>query len=150
MYAGKTKTGIFHPTRPEKYIGSAPYVQYRSSWEESVLKFCDNNPNVLRWSYEDIEIPYLKPLPNGNLKRAMYIPDVFVEYVNRGGQVVREILEIKPNKQTRRSRSRNVTKKMNENYTYAVNVAKWAAAEKWCNARGIKFKIVTELSIFGA
>jgi hypothetical protein len=30
----------------------------------------------------------------------------------------------------------------------AVNMAKWAAADNWCKANGIKFRVVTEYDIF--
>ena len=150
MYAGKTKTGGFVPKNREKYIGKSATIVFRSSWEQTALEFFDNNPNVVRWSYEDIVIPYLKPLENGNLKRANYIPDAYVEYYNRKGELKRELLEIKPKKQTKRSRTRNVNQKMYENYVYAVNMSKWEAAERWCAMRGIVFRIITEVSIFGA
>ena len=150
MYAGKTKTGQFIPKNFEKYIGKEPVIIFRSSWEQTALEFFDNNPNVVRCSYEDIVIPYLKPLENGNLKRSNYIPDAYVEYYNRKGELQRELLEIKPKKQTARSRTRNVNRKMYENYVYAVNMAKWEAAQRWCDREGIVFRIITEVSIFGA
>lgn len=150
MYAGKTRTGEFVPRNPEKYVGAPKVIIYRSSWEQSALKFFDSNPNVVRWSYEDIKIPYLKPMPNGNMRMANYIPDVYVEFYNRHGELKKELLEIKPKKQTKRSRARNVQQKMYENYVYAVNMAKWEAAERWCMGRGVTFRVITEVSIFGA
>lgn len=151
MYAGKTKSGRFIPKNKEKYIGAAEIITYRSSWEETALNFFDNNPNVVRWSYEDIRIPYLKPMPNSqNIKRAIYIPDAYIEYYNSKGVLVKELLEIKPKSQTRKSKSRNVTRKLYEDYVYAVNMCKWQAAERWANSRGIVFRIITEVSIFGA
>jgi hypothetical protein len=149
MYSG-ARTGDFYPTRREKYIGKSERITYRSSWEKNALEFFDNNVNVLRWSYEDIIIPYLKPMQNGNLKAARYIPDAYVEYRDTSGNIRKELLEIKPKKQTMRSKSRNVNAQMYENYVYAVNMAKWSAAEQWCLSRGIKFRVITEVSIFGA
>jgi len=148
MYAGTTRTGEFIPRNPHKYIGTKDKIIYRSSWEDAALNFFDNNPNVIAWSYEEIEIAYLKPLPNGNMKKAKYIPDAYIEYVNRKGELKKELLEIKPKKQTNRSRTRNVNQKMYENYVYAVNMAKWEAAERWCARNGIQFRIITENSIF--
>jgi hypothetical protein len=148
MYAGTTRTGEFIPRNKHKYIGTKDKIIYRSSWEDAALNFFDNNPNVLAWSYEEIEIPYLKPMPNGNMKKAKYIPDAYVEYVTRKGEFKRELLEIKPKKQTSRSRTRNPNQKMYENYVYAVNMAKWEAAERWCAREGIQFRIITEDSIF--
>lgn len=150
MYKGKTRSGKFVPKNREKYIGKAATIIYRSSWELTALEFFDNNPNIIKWSYEDIKIKYLKPMPDGNFKLSFYIPDAYVEYVNRSGEYKRELLEIKPRKQTQRSRARNVNQKMYENYVHAVNLAKWQAASVWSESRGIEFKIVTEKSIFGA
>lgn len=150
MYAGKARRGIFVPKNMDKYIGKSETIEFRSSWEMRALEFFDNNPNVVRWSYEDIQIRYLKPQPDGTLKMGVYIPDAYVEYYNRDGQLKKEMLEIKPKKQTTRSRSRKVQQKMYENYVYTVNMAKWNAAEQWCKQRGIVFRIITETSIFGA
>lgn len=150
MYKGTTRSGEFVPKNKEKYIGKAAKLVYRSSWELNALEFFDNNPNVKKWSYEDIKIQYLKPMPDGSFKLSFYIPDAYVEYVTRKGEYRSELLEIKPLKQTRRSRARNVNQKMYENYVHAVNLAKWQAASVWAESRGIEFKIVTERSIFGA
>lgn len=149
MYKGTTRSDKFVPKHPEKYIGTKDVIVYRSSWELTTLKFMDNNPNVVRWSYEEIKIPYLKPLPHGGLVKTVYIPDVYVEYYNRNGELKKELLEIKPKKQTQMSRARKVERKMYENYIYAVNMAKWTAAETWCKSRGIEFRVITENSIFG-
>lgn len=89
-------------------------------------------------------------MQNGNLRMANYIPDAYVEFINRHGDLKKELLEIKPKKQTTRSRSRNVQQKMYDNYVFAVNIAKWEAAERWCQARDIKFRVITEVSIFGS
>lgn len=150
MYSKGVRTGLFHPKNREKYIGKSEDIKYRSSWELSALQFFDKNPNVVRWSYEDIKIQYLKPQPNGNLKKANYIPDAYVEYINRNGELKKELLEIKPKKQTVRSTTRNINQKMYEDYVYAVNMAKWSAAERWCKMEGITFRIITEISIFGS
>lgn len=150
MYSKGTKSGEFHPKNREKYIGKSETIVYRSSWELNALRFFDQNPNVLRWSYEDIKIKYLKPMPNGNMKMATYIPDAYVEYTNRNGELKKELLEIKPKKQTVRSKSRNINQKMYEDYVYAVNMCKWEAAERWCKSQGIIFRVITEVSIFGA
>lgn len=81
-------------------------------------------------------------------KKARYFPDVYVEYVNKNGELVKELIEIKPKKQTRPSKARNFSTNFFENMTYMVNTAKWEAAKKWCEPRGIKFCVLTEDSIF--
>ena len=62
------------------------------------------------------------------------------------GQVKTYVIEVKPKKQTRPPKPRkNVTKSyIYECKTYAVNQAKWEAANEWCKDRKIEFKIVTE------
>lgn len=150
MYSNGTRTGTFEPKHREKYIGKKPEIVYRSSWEQRMMQFCDNNPNVVRWSYEDIKIAYLKPQPNGTMRKANYIPDFYIEYINRQGEMKKELLEVKPNKQTKRSKTRNVSQRMYENYIYAVNMSKWQAAERWAQQNGVVFRVVTEVSIFGA
>lgn len=137
---------------PHKYLGDADNVIYRSTWEYTAFKFCDNNANVIAWGSEEIIIDYMKPVFNarGGLttKPAKYYPDLYVEYVNKNGEYIKELIEIKPKKQTRASRARNFKTNFFENMVYIVNMAKWDAAQKWCTERGIKFSCVTEDSLF--
>lgn len=137
----------------EKYIGpDIDNVIYRSSWEKRFFEFLDNNTYVLAWASEPEPIPYMKPVPNEKggirLKPSKYYPDIYVEYVTEDRQFKKEMIEIKPMKQTKPSRSRKPIVKMQENYVLAVNTAKWEAAKKWCDDKGIEFKILTEKSIF--
>lgn len=145
------KEGLFTPRNPDKYIGDLTNIVYRSSWEEHAFKFLDNNPNVLHWISEPLPIAYLKPVQVGgkwSTKPANYFPDLFVEYVNREGSVIKELIEIKPLKQTRASRSKKESVRLQENYVHLVNQAKWEAAQAWCDKYGIKFSILTENSLF--
>lgn len=140
------KQGYFTPQHPEKYKGkNIDKIVYRSSWELHFNKFLDSNPNVLEWSSECIAIPYVKPT-DGRIHR--YFPDYWIKYRNKDGQIVEELIEVKPKAQTRTSRRRKPKQKLIEDVQYAINVAKWQAATKWCNERGIKFKIITENSLF--
>lgn len=149
MAMRESKTGWFMPKNLEKYIGQILPVKYRSSWERTTMMFLDNNPNIVRWSYESIQIPYYKPMPNGIMRPAIYYPDVYVEYNDKNGVYHRELIEIKPKKQTKQSRSRNTRVKMAESYVFSVNTAKWEAAKRWCAHQGnVEFRILTETSIF--
>ncbi len=139
------KQGYYTPKHPEKYVGNVEKIRYMSSWEKQTNDFLDNNPNVLRWSSETLVIPYVKPTDNCIHK---YLVDYWVEYVNAKGEVIQEALEVKPASQTKPSKSRNPRTKLYENVQYAVNVAKWQAAQKYCSDRGIIFRVVTENSIF--
>lgn len=142
--ASKFKQGYYNPKHPEKYVGDVSKIRYMSSWELQAHRFFDNNTRVLRWSSEEIAIPYLKPTDNRVHK---YYPDYWVEYVNREGEIVQEIIEVKPAQQTRLPKT-NSKHRLYEQLTYAVNQSKWAACQQWCNARGMKFRIVTEHSLF--
>lgn len=139
------KQGYFVPQHPEKYLGDITKIVYRSSWELEVNKFFDMNPRVVKWGSEEIAIPYYNPVKK---RPANYFPDYFVEYITKDGEIIKEIVEVKPLEQTRPGRSRNPRTKLMEDLTYAVNMAKWAAAQAWCEARGLKFRVVSQKSIF--
>lgn len=129
---------------PKKYLGDINNIFYRSSWELEAFKFCDNNPNVLAWSSEEIAIPYALPTESGGVRPAKYYPDLYMEYINAAGKKCKELIEIKPKKETKPSRSRNPKTKMMENAVYQKNMLKWEAARNWCKSKGITFRIITE------
>lgn len=137
----------YKPRHPEKYMGDADNIVIRSSWEWKVFEFCDNNVNVLRWGSEEIAIPYYKPTPIG-MKPANYFPDLYVEYMNAEGKLIKELIEVKPEKFTKASKSRNHATKAFENAQYYINMAKFQAANSWCARNGIKFSVLSEKSIF--
>lgn len=139
------KQGYYIPKNSVKYVGDINQVIFRSSWEEGCMKFFDNNPNILRWSSEPIAIQYIKPT-DGKIHR--YFPDFWIEFKGKDGVVFQELLEIKPEKETKVSASRSQKGRLIENMIYAVNVSKWSAATLWCQKHGIKFRIVTEKNLF--
>lgn len=143
----KYKQGLFTPRNPEKYVGDVTKIRYMSSWELELHEFFDNNRTILRWSSESIAIPYIKPT-DGRIHR--YYPDYWIEYVNKDGVIVREIIECKPRSQTRKPRKQRGTGRTSlyETIQYAVNAAKWSAAIEWCKHHGFTFRVVTERSIF--
>ena len=55
-----------------------------------------------------------------------------------------ELIEIKPAKEA----SMSAAKSLRDKYVVAVNMAKWAAADAFCRANGLKFRVVTEHDIF--
>jgi len=136
--------GLYEVKHPDKYAGDLTKVTYRSSWELESFRFCDNNPNVIQWSSEEIAIPYSKPTPSGSFKPAKYYPDLYIEYINTKEKRCKVLIEIKPTKQTRPSRARNPKTKMFENQAYLINELKWEAARNWCLVKGIEFRIITE------
>ena len=41
-----------------KYAGDHKKVVYRSLWERQAFRWCESNPNVVRWNSEEVVIPY--------------------------------------------------------------------------------------------
>jgi hypothetical protein len=146
------RQGVFTPRYPDKYLGDATNIVYRSSWELKAFEFLDGNQKVMYWASEELAIPYAKPVPLSEnaqgWRKANYFPDLFVVYQLPDGTVRKEVIEIKPEKQTKPSKARKQTTRLQENYAYIVNQAKWEAALKWCTARGIVFSVLTEKSLF--
>lgn len=140
----KFTQGYYKLKNPEKYVGDKSKIRYMSSWELQTHSFFDNNQRILKWSSEEICIPYLKPT-DGKIHK--YYPDYWVEYVNVDGEIIQEVIEVKPSTQTRMPRA-NSKHKLYEQITFAVNTAKWQACTMWCKQRGMAFRIVTEKSIF--
>ena len=139
--------GWYTPRNPTKYKGDTEKIRYMSSWEQRTHEFLDGNPHILAWSSEEIPIPYVKPT-DGKVHR--YFPDYWVKYRNKKGEIVEEIWEVKPEKQTKQPTRRGKRKKQQlvESITYAINIAKWRAAQSYCKKRGLTFRIITETALF--
>ena len=133
--------GKFNLKHPEKYVGTKTPT-YRSGWEFTFMKFCDEHPSVSQWASEAIRIPYRNPLTG---KQTIYVPDFFIVYSDRGGKQRVELIEVKPKNQA-------VKEKLGRNRAnqahWVVNQAKWEAARAWCKQKKIFFRIVTEDDIF--
>ena len=141
------RQGFYRARNPEKYRGNASNIVYRSSWELSFCQFLDNNPNILEWASEEVAIPYIKPTD----KRVhRYFPDYWIKYKDKEGNLIQEIIEVKPSEQTRSPKRRGKRSKQQiyESITYAINIAKWQAATDFCNKYGMKFRILTEKELF--
>ena len=54
--------GKYKPHNPQKYIGDPSNIIYRSMWERKCMKYFDNNPSVIKWSSEELAIPYYDSL----------------------------------------------------------------------------------------
>jgi hypothetical protein len=139
--ASKFARGKFTMTQPEKYVGTK-IPTYRSSWEWSFMRFCDTNKSVQKWASEAINIPYKDPLTGRN---TIYVPDFFIQYVDKNNKIIVELIEVKPASQTILER---VGKNKYNQAQYVKNQAKWAAANIWCRQQGIKFRILNENDLF--
>ena len=142
--------GLFKPLCPEKYLGDITKIRFLSSWELRFMDFCDKNPNVIKWGSEEFKIPYIHPIKknlNGTPKLCHYYPDFIVKYKNQRGELLTEVIEIKPSSQD----PNRVSKKKPTTYDVVqmvINKAKWTAAEAFCASHKIKFKVVTEKEMF--
>jgi TnsA endonuclease N terminal len=137
----KFARGKFNMKNPEKYVGTK-VPTYRSSWEWSFMNFCDTNEHVMKWASEAVQIPYRDPLTD---KQTVYVPDFFIQYVDRNNRILTELIEIKPASQTILER---VGKNKFNQAQFVKNQAKWAAAGLWCKQQGIQFRILNENDIF--
>ena len=135
--------GKFRPSEPKKYKGDPTNIVYRSLWELKFMRYCDNNKRIVKWSSEEIVIPYKSPLDN-RLHR--YFPDFYIKYKDVTGKIIEKVVEIKPANQVKEPKKQKTrTKKyVNEVITYAKNQAKWVAAEEFCKDRRWQFQILTE------
>ena len=133
---------FYEVNNPEKYIGDFKNIFYRSSWELKYFKWCDYTDIVLQWSSEEHVIPYRSPI-DGKMHR--YFPDVYLKIKTNKG-IEEWIVEIKPSAQTKQPKPK--TKKsrafMRESLEYIKNIAKWQAADVYCNDNNMEFKIFTE------
>ena len=134
-------SGKYLVQNPEKYVGNKKPT-YRSSWEYTFMKTCDTHPAIQKWASEAISIPYKCPLTG---KQTVYVPDFFIQYVDKEGKMHVELIEVKPRNQTLREA---VGKNRNNQIEYARNVAKWRAAQAWCSKQGIKFRVINEQDLF--
>jgi hypothetical protein len=136
-------SGRFTPKNPQKYVGDANNIIYRSSWECKVMSWLDRNDSIVSWASEELIIPYISPVDG---RKHRYFPDFVVKVKTRDGLLKTMILEVKPKKQTQRPEQRKrVTKQyINEVTTWGVNQAKWKAATEFCLDRGWEFKLLTE------
>lgn len=138
---GRFAQGIYEIKNKEKYVGTkAP--KYRSGWENVFMQFCDNNPAIIQWASEAIQIPYKDPTTGRN---TIYVPDFFIVYVDKDGKQHAEVIEVKP---SNHAILEKVGKNKVNQFQYVKNMAKWEAAHRWCKQKGVKFRIVTENDIF--
>jgi hypothetical protein len=134
--------GWFRPKNPSKYKGNATNIIYRSNWELRVMKWLDGNPAVIWWASEELPIPYVSPVDN---KVHRYFPDFIVRTKRKDGSEQTSILEVKPHKQTMMPTQKRKTQRyLAEVATYAVNQAKWKAANLFCKEHGWQFQLITE------
>ena len=75
-----------------------------------------------------------------------YFPDFWIKYKNAQGNILCEVIEVKPKRQTQKPTKKNKPygKYLKESRTYGINQLKWKAAREYCADRNYKFRILTE------
>jgi len=140
--AYKTK---YKPHHTDKYVGNIDNIVCRSNWERKFCKYLDNNSNIIRWSSEELKIPYMSTIDQ-NIHH--YYPDFLFEAV-KDNLLQTYVIEIKPKKQTIKPiPKKNKKAHLNECITYETNTCKWKAADIYCRNQGWIFKILTEDDLF--
>lgn len=140
MASKRYRQGVFIPRHQSKFIGSKAI--YRSGLELKFFRFCDNNKNILKWSSEDVVVPYVSPV-DGKIHR--YFVDNYI-MVKEGDVVKNYLVEIKPYRQTKPPTTKYRKKQhlVYEQKQWAVNTSKWESARKYAKQKGWEFIIITE------
>lgn len=140
------KQGIYQVKNWEKYIGTNNPT-YRSEWEQYVFEWADRNKNILKWGAEVVVVPYYNEVKG---RKARYIVDVYLEYLDKEGNLQKDLVEIKPYNQTLPPKRGKKRKDVydHEVLTWIQNNCKWKEAQKYASERGWNFRIITENSIF--
>lgn len=138
--------GKYKPKNPSKYDGDPTNIIYRSLLERRFMVYCDTNASILKWSSEEIVVPYVSPIDN---KWHRYFVDFWVQYRDSTGTLKSILIEVKPLSQTKEPQKipggKKPTRRMiTEIMTWGVNQAKWKAAKNYCDDRKWEFKILTE------
>jgi len=138
--------GKFSPKNPKKYRGDPTGIIYRSLWELKVMKYLDDNRNILEWCSEEVAIPYISPIDN---RPHRYFPDFIVRMLMPDGSIKTVMIEVKPKAQTKEPKipTKKTRRYLTEVMTWGVNQAKWKAAQEYCLDRQWEFKLITEVEL---
>ena len=136
--------GRYSPVNPKKYQGNPSNVIYRSLWERKLMKWCDLNPDVIKWGSEETVIPYVSPIDN---KIHRYFVDFYIQVRTKEGELKSYLVEVKPKKYTKAPTTNPKKKTRNwfsEVKNWEINSAKWKAASSYARDRNWDFIILTE------
>lgn len=137
----KFNQGFYELQNPKKYMGLGS-PRYRSGWELSVMKMCDQNECIEQWASESVKIPYVDPLTG---KHTVYVPDFLVIFTDNKKRKRAELWEVKPANQAMKE---NVGRNPYNQAQYVRNMVKWEAARAWCKQNNLIFRIITENDLY--
>ncbi len=135
----------YKPSNPDKYTGKWPII-CRSSLEKKAFYSMDTNPAIQEWGSESIILKYLNPV-KGCICR--YFMDLDFVILDHTGKAIKYLVEIKPESQTHIPKRGKKAQKtyLTECGSYMVNISKWRATKKFCDAKGWRFAVWTENSL---
>ena len=135
--------GKYRPKSPNKYNGDPTNIVYRSSWELRLMNWLYSNHNVIKWSSEEVVVPYKHPITG---KWHRYFPDFMAVMKDKNGTNKTYMIEVKPKKQVDPPEKKTkITKRyLQEVQTYAINSYKWKYAKEYCKDRNWIFIVITE------
>lgn len=122
---------------PKKYYGNMPII-FRSKLEYKYMMNLEMNPEVEKWSSEEITIPYIIPEKvNGKvvIKHRQYLTD-FTVHKKNGKKFIVEIKYF--------SQSPRTKQQIKEDEVARKNAYKWKAAIEWCKNNGYEFVVINE------
>ena len=133
----RIKKGLYKPKNISKYKGDYRKIDHRSGLELRFMRYLDGNDSILKWSSEEIVIPFRSPI-DGKVHR--YFPDFWVKTAQ--GET---LIEIKSKVQTKPPKPKpNRRRFIKEVKIWGINEAKWKAAMAYCETRNWKWQILTE------
>ena len=130
-------TGKYFPVNKSKYKGTKP-PEYKSSLEYRFMRYCDQTPSIIEWSYETKSIKYFD---KASQKYRRYFIDFSIT-VKVGQFLTKKIyVEIKPSSETHPPKNKKNLKAMS---TWLTNESKWSQAAIWAQSQNAQFKVITE------
>ena len=139
------KQGYYEINEKAKYIGKYPVI-FRSSWEKKFCQYCDNNPDIIKWSSEPFRIQYFNIMDK---EFHYYFPDYFIQ-IKKADRILQYVVEIKPKSQLMKPIiPKKKTLKAAMSYkkalsTYVTNLCKIRALKNFARDRNFEVLIITE------
>ena len=140
------KAKKFFPKNPEKYVGDVNNIVCRSGIEYRYFKFFDENSSIVKYSSEEVIIPYVSPIDK---KVHRYFPDFMIQVKTKDGKLKNFLIEIKPSSDLIEPKAGKKTTKrlLSEMVTWETNKAKWESAKKFAKKHNMDFLVMTEKTI---
>ena len=144
------KQGFYTPLNLNKCQNTRP-LNFKSKLELKLMGYFDRTPNVVKWSYESVLIPYISPLDGCG---HTYHTDFIIHVDSGDDNRYTAIVEAKAscfvpttNNFAIIKKRRNTPSKSKMLNELIVNKAKFDSAEEYCKKRGWRFVVITEKDV---